>query len=632
MIMPQLALIPAFPLAAFAILILAGRHLGRWSAWLAIVALAAALGLTLTIWHAPFAGQPLIFQWTWLIGSQPWLLGLRVDGLSWIMLVVVTSIGSLIACYSTGYMHGDPRYSRFFAYFSLFCAAMLGLALADNLLLLFICWELMGLCSYLLISFWFEKPSAAAAGRKAFLTTRVGDVGLFAGILCLAWVPHGSLQFAALPVVAQQVATPTLTLISLLIFMGAVGKSAQFPLHVWLPDAMEGPTPVSALIHAATMVAAGVYLIARTFPLFTPASLHVVLTIGLITHVFAGTIALTMTDIKRVLAYSTLSQLGLMVVAMGIGAWPAAMFHLVTHAYFKALLFLAAGSVIHATHEQELSKLGGLARTMPITSTVFLIASLSMSGLVGLSGFWSKDAILLAARHYAPWLFWVLLGGAGMTTAYIARLYLRCFYGAAAPHHGHAPHESPAIMSLPLVALAVGAALVGWIGSPGFSPFFTLLGVHEAHGFDLPVAALSTLALAVGSTVAWIVGFRRRNLLPAFLRPAGLALYRLAAHKYYVDELYQRLLIHPVWALGGLLSTFDRVVVDGAVNGSGRVGAWASEVQAWIDREILDRCVNAIGTTTRGLGRVMRWIQTGMVQHYLLMAVIAVVVLAVTVR
>ncbi len=631
--MNTLFLIPTLPLAAFVLLIIVGRRLGAAAPWLAVAALAGSCALSLTLADPAFHGAPLAARWAWLSTSDPrWSIGLSVDGLSWLMLFVVTLIGTLIAVYSIGYMRGDPRGSRFFAYFSLFCASMLGLVLADHFVLLYACWELVGLCSYLLISFWFEKPAAAAAGRKAFLTTRIGDTGLLLGILLLAWTAH-TLRFSELASVRSQLTPGLLTSISLLIFLGAVGKSAQIPLHVWLPDAMEGPTPVSALIHAATMVAAGVYLIARTMPLFTPESLHVVLVIGLLTHLFAGTVALTMTDIKRILAYSTLSQLGLMMTALGLGAAPLAMFHLGTHAFFKALLFLGAGSVIHATHQQELGQLGGLRRSMPWTAAVFFLAALSMSGIFPLSGFWSKDAILLAARHAHPGLLWLLLAGAVMTSSYIFRLYLRCFEGPAtqAGRGGRAAHESPLIMVGPLACLALGAVAAGLAGSPWLhSPVFRLVGATELHeGVDLPILCGSTAVVVAGFWLAWTVGVRRRNLLPASLRPLGHTLYTWAANKYYVDECYDRYLIRPFLALTARCSRVDLQVIDGAVNGAGDWGRRVGEWKERCDRLVVDRIVNGVAQTVRGFGGILRRIQTGVIHQYLLVVVVAVVAVSV---
>ena len=633
----QLAWIPGLPLAAFAILILMGRRLGRASAWLAVVAMAAALVATLGIAPAVLRHESVGIRWPWLSPTDyRWAIGLMVDELSLVMLFVVTIVGTLIQLYSIGYMHDDPRVSRFFAYLSLFCASMLGLVMADHFILLYACWELVGLCSYLLISFWFEKPEAARAGRKAFITTRIGDTGLLLGILLLAFTA-GALRFDHLDSIRTKFLLEhneaLLTLISVLIFCGAVGKSAQVPLHVWLPDAMEGPTPVSALIHAATMVAAGVYLVARTLPLFTPQSLLVVLGIGLVTHLFAGTIALTQTDIKRVLAYSTISQLGLMMTALGLSAMPAAMFHLVTHAWFKALLFLGAGSVIHATHQQDLAHLGGLARSMRWTHLTFLVAALTMSGIPPLSGFWSKDAILLEAKRQAPWVFWCLLGGAIMTVGYIFRLYFRCFHGSPSSHAAPV-RESPAIMTIPLALLAVGAALVGFLGSPvAHQWFFQLLGAHELHeGLDVGMVLISLAVAGYGIWLAWQVGMKHRRLLPAVVQPLGRRLYTWAAHKYFVDEAYDRLIIQPVLRGCQALLRFDLRVIDGAVNGAGASGWRLSQLKDWIDRNVVDGLVNGVAQFVRAVSTAGRRIQTGLVHHYLLGVVAAVVILAVWLR
>ena len=624
---PMLAWIPGLPLAAFAVLILVGRRLGRASAWVSVAALASSAFLTLQLTPHVLDGQRLAVSWRWLSATDPaWFLGLAVDRLSWVMLVLVTVIGTLITIYSIGYMQDDARFSRFFAYLSLFCAAMLGLVMANHFVLLYACWELVGLCSYLLISFWFEKPEAARAGRKAFLTTRVGDTGLLIGILAL-WVTAGQLHLGRLEeirtffVLRDQ--TWWLTIISTLIFLGAVGKSAQIPLHVWLPDAMEGPTPVSALIHAATMVAAGVYLVARTLPLFTPESLRLVLWIGLATHLFAGTVALTMTDIKRVLAYSTISQLGLMMTALGLGAASSAMFHLSTHAFFKALLFMAAGSVIHATHRQDLRELGGLGRHLPWTRALFLIAALSMGGFPLLSGFWSKDAILLSAREHAPWLMWTLLGGAAVTAGYIFRLYLRCFHGSPVASGCGTPHDSPAVMILPMAALGLGAAFAGFAGP----------GVFHVHGgLDVPMLISSSVALSIGVTLAFAVGLKRRGLVPAVLRPLGTKLYRLAANKYYVDEAYQRWIIGPFLDATAWLSRFDRRIIDGAVDAAGlggwRIGQWKER----FDRVVIDGIVNGIALVTRSIGHVVRRAQTGVIHHYLFWVVAASVMLMLWIR
>ncbi len=639
--MPLFAWIPLLPLASFALLILLGRRLAPLVAgWVSVAALASSGVLTFLIGPEIWHGHSLSVRWAWLSARDSlWTIGLAVDGLSWVMLAVVTLIGTMIQCYSIGYMRDDARFCRFFAYLSLFCASMLTLVLADHFLLLYAGWELVGLCSYLLISFWFEKPAAANAGRKAFLTTRIGDTGLLAGILLLAFTA-GDLQFGHLELIRARMLLQhreaLLTLISVLIFFGAVGKSAQIPLHVWLPDAMEGPTPVSALIHAATMVAAGVYLIARTLPLFTPESLRVVLVIGLATHLLAGTVALTMTDIKRVLAYSTISQLGLMMTALGLGVAGLAMFHLVTHAFFKALLFLGAGSVIHATHQQDMSRLGGLRRAMPLTWLTCLIATLAMSGVPGLSGFWSKDAILLEAHHQATWVFWCLVVGAVITASYVFRLYLRCFHGPAPHYAGHLPHESPAVMTVPLLILALGAAFIGLLGSPlGGHWLLHVLGLHEAPtavGVDPVMMGLSALIVSLGVVGAWRVGMQHRPLLPPRLGGVGDRLYHWASHKYFVDELYDRAIIQPFLRATQQLAEFDRRVIDGAVDRAGLAGASLAQFKAWVDQRIVDRLVNGVAELAALISAWGRRLQTGLVHQYLFVVVVSVVVLSFLVR
>ena len=637
--MPLFAWIPLLPLASFVLLILLGRRLAPLVAgWVSVAALASSGVLTFLIGPQIWHGHSPSVRWAWLSAHDSlWTIGLAVDGLSWVMLAVVTLIGTMIQCYSIGYMRGDARFCRFFAYLSLFCASMLTLVLADHFLLLYAGWEMVGLCSYLLISFWFEKPAAAAAGRKAFLTTRIGDTGLLAGILLLAFTA-GDVQFGHLELIRARMLLQhrdaLLTLISVLIFFGAVGKSAQIPLHVWLPDAMEGPTPVSALIHAATMVAAGVYLVARTLPLFTPESLGIVLVIGLATHLLAGTVALTMTDIKRVLAYSTISQLGLMMTALGLGAAGLAMFHLVTHAWFKALLFLGAGSVIHATRQQDMSRLGGLRRAMPLTWLTCLIATLAMSGLPGLSGFWSKDAILLEAHHQATWVFWCLVVGAVITASYVFRLYLRCFHGPA-PHHAEPhPHESPAVMTVPLLILALGAAFVGLLGSPlGGHWLLRVLGLHEVHeGVDPFMVGLSTLIVGLGVVGAWRVGMQHRPLLPPRLGGVGDRLYHWASNKYFVDELYDRAIIQPFLRATQWLSEFDRRVIDAAVDRAGLAGASLGQLKAWVDQRVVDRLVNGVAELVAWLSARGRRLQTGLVHQYLFVVVVSVVVLSFIIR
>ncbi|MFA5159729.1 MAG: NADH-quinone oxidoreductase subunit L, partial [Candidatus Omnitrophota bacterium] len=437
----QIILVPCLPFLAFVVNILAGRWLKNRAAWLSIIASSVACVIALPVCWAVFQGAHFAHQGTWLmLGTVPLKFGYLMDPLSAILLFMVTIVGTLIQIYAAGYMHGDPRYSRFFAYVSLFMFAMITLVISDNYLLFFMSWEIMGLCSYLLIGFYFEKDSAANASLKAFLTTRIGDVGFLLGFLTL-FAAIGTLNFSQMNSLLAgahkthaALNTGLLAMAALFIFCGTIGKSAQFPLHVWLPDAMEGPTPVSALIHAATMVAAGVFLVARSFTLFmaVPNILPIVTAIGTITAFMAAFIALTQNDIKRVLAYSTISQLGYMVTALGLSGLGAGTFHLITHAFFKALLFLGAGSVIHGAHVQDIREMGGLFRKMPHTAVTFIIASLALAGIPPLSGFWSKDEILLAAFGSGNFLvFGVLLLTAFMTAFYMFRLIFLTFFGTA---------------------------------------------------------------------------------------------------------------------------------------------------------------------------------------------------------
>lgn len=626
-----LLLIPFFPLVSFAILILFGRRLGKASAAISLLALLGSLLVSLYLFpfllhpEGAISFNPPHVTWTWLVfGEKPIVFGFQFDPLSATMCLVVTGIGWLIMLYSTGYMHSDPRFSRFFAYLSLFFCAMLTLVLADHFVLLYIGWELVGLCSYLLISFWFEKESAANAGKKAFLTTRVGDLGLLAAIFLIAKLT-GNLSFSHLETTAAALG-PWAPVAALLIFWGAAGKSAQFPLHVWLPDAMEGPTPVSALIHAATMVAAGVYLVARTLPLFTPdpLALRALAAVGGITSFFAATVACTQTDLKKVLAYSTISQLGLMVVGLSCGSAFPGMFHLVTHAWFKALLFLGAGSVIHAVHHQEMTRMGGLWKAMPVTAATFILGSLAMSGLPPFSGFWSKEEILLGlARNYPPSFLWVVLGISGLTAFYIGRAVILTFFGSPSEKTHHTVHESPWVMTLPLIVLSVGAAGVGllsshWTGH-AFQHFLGLASAGQEEG-PKGIQALSIAVAGTGILLAVVrYGFGWR-LAPAFLRRALQPVYRLIAGRFFLDELYETLLLRPVRWISRFSFGFDSQVVDGAVNGAGRAGLWASRAKRWVDEQIVDGAVNGLARGVGRAGGAVRALQTGLVQNYLLIA------------
>ena len=625
-------LIPIFPLISFVILIFFGKKLGHKSAFVAIGASSLSLLTAAPFEIGAFRGQIFShsFEWMKLRGAS-FPFGVWIDPLSAMMLFVVTFVGTLIIIYSVGYMHEDPRFSRFFAYLSLFMASMLNLVIARNLLLLYLSWELVGLCSYLLIGFWFEKDSAARASKKAFITTRIGDVSFFLGLLLLFFT-IGTLEIKNLTheFLATFANHPRrLTLAGLLIFGGAVGKSAQFPLHVWLPDAMEGPTPVSALIHAATMVAAGVYLVARIFPLIAtfPDSLIVIATIGTVTAFLAAFIGLTQTDIKRVLAYSTISQLGFMIAALGLGGYAAGTFHLMTHAFFKALLFLGAGSVIHGTGTQDLREMGGIWKKMPHTTLTFLIASLAIAGVPPFAGFWSKDEILVTAFNGPNKIFYyVLTATATMTAFYMFRLVFLAFFGK--PRKDLHVHESPAVMTVPLWILAIGSAVIGLPGSPWMHHAFQhfILPGHEIEPGNPLVMKISVGCGAGGILLAALIYLlfpRLAGFFGMIFKPLYLASY----NKLWFDELYQATVIRAWYGLGNLLYRFDQNVVDGAVNGTGLGTVRFSDIQNWIDVHIVDGIVNGVGRVTRGFSGVLRKIQTGFIQNYLIILFVGVVII-----
>jgi NADH-quinone oxidoreductase subunit L len=542
---------------------------------------------------------------TWLsVGNLKVELGLRLDFLSRLMLLVVTGVGSAIHIYSAGYMHGDRSYGRYFASLSLFTFSMLGIVLANNLLMMFVFWELVGVSSYLLIGFWYEKASAADACKKAFLTNRIGDFGFLLGII-LVWATLGrnnfdSLKFLNLEFVLRndpQALRELATIAGLLLFCGAVGKSAQFPLHVWLPDAMEGPTPVSALIHAATMVAAGVYMLCRIFFLLSPGALQVIAWVGGFTALLAALMAVQQNDIKRILAYSTLSQLGYMVMAVGVAAPVSAMFHLTTHAFFKALLFLGAGSVIHALHhEQDIWKMGGLKDKLPITFKTFLIGTLALCGVPPLSGFYSKDSILAATQNH-PFLFALAVIVAMLTTFYMSRLVLVAFFGPKRSEAAGHAHESPAVMTWPLIVLAVPSAIGAFIGIESFVG--QQFGHDEAaHGGLLdvfapfnhsPLAAFAGL-FAVGLGFSFALGCygkAERDPLPEKLG----ALARAMRNRFYFDEIYDEIIAKTQDALATAADWFDRWIVAGLL-------------------------VRGAHGTTELFGRALRLVQTGSLQTY----------------
>jgi len=517
-------------------------------------------------------------NWVVIEGGITIHLGLMVDSLTAVMLIVVTLVSLMVQLYSQGYMHGDPGYHRYFAFMSLFTGSMLGLVLAGNLLFMYVFWEMVGLCSYLLIGFWFHRPAAANAAKKAFIVTRLGDFGFLAAILLL-FFNTGTFDIAELHSLAitGALAGTTLTWAAIGIFAGAVGKSAQFPLHVWLPDAMEGPTPVSALIHAATMVAAGVFLVARTFPLFEHSveALTTVAVIGGFTAIFAASMGLVMNDIKRVLAYSTISQLGYMMLGLGVGGVAIGIFHLFNHAFFKALLFLGAGSVNHATGTFDMREMGGLRKSMPWTYTTFVIAALSIAGIWPLSGFWSKDEILAASLQNQPVLFYLAMITVFMTAFYMFRAVFLTFGGGyrGAKAHGK-QHESPSVMVMPMVVLAILSVVSGlWNVTGAFGEF---MGHGESHSFAQgffgilahPLPWLSLIVAGLGILLAYAM-YSAKWLSAERIGSIFKPLYILFSRKYWFDELYEGAIVKNflVRGLFAVFQLFDNYGVDGAVNG-----------------------------------------------------------------
>ena len=563
-------------------------------------------------------------EWA-VIGNLNIHIGVLVDALTAVMVVVVTFVSLMVQVYSQGYMKGDPGYLRYYAFMSLFTACMLGLVLANNILFMFIFWEGVGLGSYLLIGFWFHKASAANAAKKAFIVTRLGDFGFLAAILIL-YAQTGTFDTETLYklVAAGTLAGTTLTWVAIGIFSGAAGKSAQFPLHVWLPDAMEGPTPVSALIHAATMVAAGVFLVARFYPLFEHSSeaLATVAIIGAFTAIFAASMGLVMHDIKRVLAYSTISQLGYMMLGLGVGGVAIGIFHLFTHAFFKALLFLGSGSVNHGTGTFDMRLMGGLRKAMPWTYITFLIGSLSLAGIWPLAGFWSKDEILVAAFGNNPVLFGLAMVTVFMTAFYMFRAVFLTFHGeyrgGAQPEHaGHSdshsqgPHESPGVMLIPLVILAVLAVCAGWINVTGF--FSQLMGHGEAEGAGFltgffgvlahPLPLISLIVAILGIFLAYAM-YCARWVSAEKIGSAFKPVYIMLSRKYWLDELYENVIVKTILYNGifKVMAMFDSSVVDGTVNGAARGTALA--------------------------GGALRKLQTGQTQLYVISIAIGAVAIA----
>jgi NADH-quinone oxidoreductase subunit L len=652
-IIDHLWLIPAVPFAAsLAIFSLPnGRH--RGAAALAIAGQIAALVLSFFAFLPTLqvSGFRAVQNFTWFtFGDHALRLGWLLDPLAAVMLTMITLVGLCIFIFSTGYMAGDRNFVRFFAYLSFFSGAMLGLVISNSLLLLFICWELVGLASYLLIGFWIERPSAAAAAKKAFITTRIGDMGFFLGLLWL-YGRSGTLLFydggnGCLESAGLAMLGASAMAIALLIFCGAVGKSGQFPLHVWLPDAMEGPTPVSALIHAATMVAAGVFLVARVYPIFSlgaidgvTSSLTVVVWIGVTTALMAALIAIAQADIKRILAYSTVSQLGLMMVSLGVGGVAAGMMHLLAHGFFKALLFLGAGSVIHGCHhEQDIRKMGGLRRLMPVTFSTYAIGMMALSGVpLFFSGGWTKEEILhVTARWPSSRLpYYFLLAGVVLTALYMTRQIIYVFFGNRRAASENA-HESPRVMTMPLIVLASCAILFSIVLTPAWPwlhGYLTDEPVHFEFARLIQPALFLSLVL-VGAGVALGIWMYRKAGTPDRQRPADTdplefaqpQLFRFLQNKMWIDELYARTVIAFSWMSARLSDWMDRHFWDGLVRGVGAIGRLVGTFTASVDERGINPGVDETTVGTRGLGRLMSAAHSGQIQTYL--GVIAIGALA----
>ena len=595
-------LIIALPLLGAVVLHFFGRFIKEpWSGWLASGAIAASFVVAFLGAIPFFEGEQhgstvLLWEWMPAIGAR---LEMLWDPLAAFMALVVTGVGALIHVFAVGYMDGDERFSRFFTYLNLFVASMLTLVLAGNYAMLFLGWELVGLCSYLLIGFWFVKPSTAAAAKKAFIVNRIGDFGFLIALM-LIFAAFGTLSYAGVfERAGAELTTGMATAIALLLFVGAAGKSAQIPLYVWLPDAMEGPTPVSALIHAATMVTAGIYLIARSAAIFelSPTAQTIVATIGALTALWAATIAISQRDIKKVLAYSTISQLGYMVLAVGTTAYVAGLFHLMTHAFFKALLFLGAGSVIHAMNgEQDMHKMGGLFKKMRVTGITMGIATVAIAGVPPLGGFWSKDEILASVFERGGWFSFLWIVGlvtALITGFYMTRQFMLIFLGKPRWDKGVEPHESPRVMTVPLVVLGVLSAIGGLINTPirltlerFLEPSFELINLQhppESAWVIVVIALLSVLAGAAGIFAAWL-SYRRPPEHWQMFEEGLQPVWGIWEDGYRVDDLYGRVLVAPGQKVAEATAFgFDVPVIDGAVNGVARVvrglGAWVRPLQ-----------------------------------------------------
>lgn len=627
-------LIPVFPLLAVLVNGLLGprysHDMAHRLAWGSVgLSFLCAVGVFADVMRTGASHEVIVYQWIFG-GDLAINLAYLVDPLTCAWLLIITGVGFLIHIYSVGYMHGEAGFTRFFTYMNLFMVSMLLLVMGNNYVVLFIGWEGVGLCSYLLIGYYYDKVAAAKAASKAFVVNRIGDAGFLVAIF-LVFINFKTLDYTKVFAQVGQLSPDMATAIALCLLVGAIGKSAQLPLHTWLPDAMEGPTPVSALIHAATMVTAGVYMIVRNHAIFdlSPFAMSMVAFVGGGTALFAATIGLVQTDIKRVLAYSTVSQLGYMFLGCGIGAYTAAVFHVMTHAFFKALLFLAAGSVIHAlSGEQDIRKMGGLSNRIPWTHRLFLIGTIAIAGIPPLAGFWSKDEIMTHAftnHHYL--LYSMAAAGSLMTSFYMFRLTYLTFYGTSRMDHHTAEHvhESPMIMVAPLMVLAflsiVGGLILGvppehgWLH--GFlGPVVEVGGEHEVSAGMVFLVMSIALVIAV---MGWGLAHFLYSMSPA--TPEGWAqrfsaMYRILLNKYYVDELYDRIFVEPLKRLGAMLDWFDHTVIDGIVRGVGRLTDWGASGSTWIEKYIIYGGLNVIGYSNHLAAREGRKLQSGMVHHY----------------
>ncbi|MCX6346876.1 MAG: NADH-quinone oxidoreductase subunit L [Actinobacteria bacterium] len=635
--------IPVLPVFGFIITLFFGKRSPKAASIFTTIILGACVLLSLaSIFIFNNKGPLEVTKNLYVTGKYSITMGFAADGLTVMMLNIVSIVSFLVHLYSIGYMHNDTRFWMFFMYLQLFSASMFGLVLSNNYLQLYIFWELVGLCSYLLIGFWYEKKSAANAAKKAFLTTKIGDVGMLIGIFLLFFNSGSTVfkdvfKFAAGTGVSQGLLTAS----AILLFCGAIGKSAQFPLHIWLPDAMEGPTPVSALIHAATMVAAGVYLVGRSFPIFSlsAAAMQVVAVVGAFTAIFAATIAITQNDIKKVLAYSTISQLGYMMFALGMGAYVAGMFHLMTHAFFKALLFLGSGSVIHATGTQDIREMGGLFKKMKVTAITFIIGTLALSGFPLTAGFFSKDYILGFAYSQNKYVFFIIgIITAFFTAFYMFRVIFVVFFGKPRKEGIHA-HESPKVMTIPLIILAVLSVVTGYFGAWFIPERFSIDKFISFFGFEGPeplniVPMLIAVFIGLLGIFAAFILYLKKPLAGRNINKWIIPFYKLINNKYYIDEIYGFILIRPLLKIAGFVNSVDKVVIDGFVNLTGKFTVVFSKSVDAFDSKAVDGAVNKVADAAYLGGRKLRKLQTGDTSSYLavMFGAVAIFVIYILIR